>query len=315
MNLDHFVAIFTTMNKIENLQIFCRVTELGSYSEVARERHMSRSSISRVITDLEKQFAVQLFKRTTRSLQLTDAGKELYEESERLIRQFEAIQDRLSRNRTQVKGLLRVGVPGPLSQRFILPDLPLFSKSFPDISLFFKVSENLSDLYKDELDLIIRMGPMRDSSLMAVKISDLDIILAASPDYLVENSISHPNDLKSQNCLCFRGRGRGTNWTFESGSRKAKVSVRGNFAADCGYSLRDTATAGIGIVAMPKPLIKNELESGLLIRLLPDWEIVSSGSDWSIHILYHQDRQQLNRVRAFIDFFKSSDRLLHSCNI
>ena len=303
------------MDKIDSLKLFCRIAELGSYSEVARERHMSRSAVSRSISQLEELFSIQLFKRTTRSLYLTDTGKKLYSEAERLIRQFEAMEDRMSRDRGEVKGLLRIGVPGPLSERYILPDLKKFHELYPDIKLFFQVSETLADIYKDELDMIIRMGPMRDSSLMAIKLSPLSLTLSASPDYLKQNPITHPAELKSHNCLCFRGRGRGTNWQFSKGNEKITVPVSGNFAADCGYSLRSMAVAGCGITTMPRPLQKIELENGSLVPLLKDWHIDIPNEPWSIHLLYHPDRQQLNRLRAFIDFMKDPERLIHTCDV
>ena len=96
------------MDKIESLKLFCRVADLGSYSEVAREQFTSRSGVSRTVSKLEKHFGVQLFQRSTRSLSLTDAGRDLYAESEKLIRQFEALEDRIRRERSEIKGILRL---------------------------------------------------------------------------------------------------------------------------------------------------------------------------------------------------------------
>ena len=225
------------MDKIESLKLFCRVADLGSYSEVAREQFTSRSGVSRTISSLEKHFGVQLFQRSTRSLSLTDAGRELYRESEKVILQFEALEDRIRRERSEIKGVLRVGVPGPLCQRWILPDLDKFHHRYPGIKLAFQVSETLSDLYKEELDMAIRMGPLRDSSLMSVRLSSLSFVLAASPEYLKGRRLNNPRDLKEHNCLCFRGRGRGVNWNFVKGREKVSVSVSGDFAAACGYTL------------------------------------------------------------------------------
>ena len=313
--LDIIVEEFSPMDKIESLRLFCRVSEVGSYSEVAREKHMSRSGISRAISLLEKQFDVQLFKRSTRALSLTDAGKELYTEAERLIRQFETMEDRLRRDRSQASGLLRIGIPGPLAERYILPELLLFNQRYPDIKLFFQVSENLSDIYKDELDMIIRMGPMRDSSLLAVQLSKLSLTLSASPKYLSEHpDITHPKQLKDHNCLCFRGRGRGTTWEFINDNQQVSVPVSGYFSADCGYSLRSMAIQGQGITAMPTPLQKSELESGLLRPVFKDWQLHMPNSPWAVHLLYHADRHQLNRVRAFIDFMKEPERLIKRCD-
>jgi DNA-binding transcriptional LysR family regulator len=303
------------MDKIDSLQLFCRIADLGSYSEVARERHISRSGVSRAITQLEQRFGIQLFKRSTRSLALTDAGRELYAEAERLLRQFETMEDRMCRDRSEVKGLLRVAVPGPLSERYILPDLEQFHQRFPQIKLFLQVSENLSDLYRDELDMTIRMGSLPDSSFMAVQLSTLSLTMAASPDFIKKHApITHPQQLKDLNCLCFRGRGRGTNWHFKKDNLHESTPVNGFLTADCGYTLRAMAVAGHGIVAMPTPLIKEELEKGELIPVMPEWQLDVNDSPWGIHLLYHADRQQLNRVRVFIDYMKEPERLIHRCD-
>ena len=303
------------MDKIKGLQLFCRVADLGSYSEAARERFISRSGVSRVISNLEAHFGVQLFKRSTRSLILTTAGKELYLEAEKILLQFEAMEDRIRRDRSEVKGILRVGVPGPLSERYILPDLDKFYNRFPKIKLSFQVSESLSDLYRDELDLVIRMGPLKDSSLMSVCLSPLSFVLTGSPEFLKGKSIIEPEDLKRVSCLCFRGGGRGASWSFRRGKERASVSVSGKFSASCGYTLRNMAVSGHGLVAMPRPLIRNELESGKLIKVMGDWELESNREDWGIHLMYHADRNPLLRVRAFIDFMKEPERLINKCNL
>lgn len=302
------------MDKLDSLQLFCRTVELGSYSEVARERHMSRSGVSRAISQLEKQFGIKLFKRSTRSLSLTESGRELYNESERLLRQFESLEDRLSRDRSEVKGLLRIGVPGPLSERYLLPDLGEFHQRFPQIKLFLQVSESLSDIYRDELDMVIRMGPLADSSLMSIQLAPLSFALAAAPAFIKKHpNLVHPTELKELDCLCFRGRGRGTNWSFNNKSEKVNVPVSGFLAANDGTTLIQMAVAGHGIIGMPFPLIKNEIVNGDLEILMPDWHFSTNDENWGIHLIYHADRQPLKRVRAFIDFMKEPQRLIRNC--
>ncbi|MCM8537298.1 MAG: LysR family transcriptional regulator [Lentisphaeraceae bacterium] len=304
------------MDKIDSLKIFCRVSEVGSYSEVARERHLSRSGISRVISQLEDEFKVQLFTRSTRSLKLTQEGKELLKDAEKILRQYQLMEEKMARPQQEVSGLLRIGVPGPLSERYILPDIQLFHELYPQIKIFFQVSESVSDLYKDELDMVIRMGTLKDSSLKVAHLTNLSFTLAASPTYLKNSPpIDSPEDLKQQNCLCFRGRGRGTTWTFTSKNKKLTQAVNGNFSADCGYTLRSMALSHQGIVAMPTPLIKNELESKSLVQVLPSWELNTINHDWSIHILYHANNQKLRRHQAFLEFMKDPNRLIYNGNI
>ena len=296
--------IFATMNKFERVSLFCRVVELGSYSSAAQERGMSRSAVSRSINQLECDLQVQLFNRTTRSLSLTEAGRELYKEGERILRDFEALEDKLRQDRTEVKGLIRIGVPGPLNDRYILKQIENFQELYPEVSIFLQVSEGISDLYKDDLDIVIRMGLLKDSSLKAVKLADMSFTTACSQSYIDKNTIPViPSDLSEHNVLCFRDQGRGTSTTFYNGRKVVKVPLSGNFSADCGKSLRAMAKKGHGIVCMPTILIKDELENKELMPILRDWQPVNSEHS-GIYLLFHPDRQPLQRIRAFIDFMK-----------
>ncbi|NQZ57338.1 MAG: LysR family transcriptional regulator [Lentisphaeraceae bacterium] len=300
------------MDQLKAMKLFCRVAELGSYSKAADEQALSRSAVSRTMTQLEEYLGIKLINRSTRKLLLTDAGQEYYRESERLLRSHQTLEDRMRQGKADVKGLLRIGVPGPFAERYLLGDIKIFIERYPGIRISLHVSEDLSDLYTDELDLVIRTGPMRDSSLNVVPLNTMTFTLCASPAYLKKYGIpKKPQDFRSHNCLCFRGRGRGSHWNFHKNNKHVNVPVGGNVAADCGNTLRYFATEGMGIVGMPSVLIQKELDKGSLTAILTDWKLNhAENEDSMISILYHPDRTQLQRIRAFIDFMKEPERLI-----
>ena len=300
------------MDQLKAMKIFCRVAELNSYSKVSKEQGLSRSAVSRMMTQLEDNLAVKLMNRSTRTLHLTEAGQEFYSESQKLLQAHEALQDRMRQGKSQAKGILRIGVPGPLSERYLLPDLADFFQRYPEVKVSLVVSENLSDLYHDELDLVIRMGPLRDSSLGLIELAPLSFTMAASPAYLKQHGTpKSPQELIDHQCLCFVAHGRGTRWRYMKNGNAGEVAVDGQFSADCGYSLRAMAVAGQGILSIPTPLIQQELDEGSLIPFLEDYTWgMDPKNNGSISVLYHRDRSLASRIRCFLDWLKEPERLL-----
>ena len=299
------------MDQLKAMKIFCRVHELGSFSAAARDLAISRSAVSKSIFHLEQYLGIKLLNRSTRQLHFTEAGSEYYREATRLLSAHATLEEQMRRDKSQVKGLIRIGVPGPLIHRKLLPEIADFCTQYPDVSINFKISEHLADLYKDELDLVIRMGPLHDSSLGVIQLAELPFTLAASPDFISkQGEPQSPNDLEDFNCLCFRGSGRGSQWRFKQGNIKKTVNVNGQISADCGITLRDLAINGNGIIYIPKVLIEKELANNSLIPLLEDWEIQAFDTPPSIHILYHRDRMMPRRTRSFLDWLKSPERLI-----
>ena len=156
------------------------------------------------------------------------------------------------------------------------------------------------------------MGRLQDSSLKMVRLGPMSFTVCATEGYLAAHGEPlYPTDLRQHNCLCFRGRGRGSNWHFFQGDKQLDVPVSGHLAADCGNTLRYIALQDQGIIAMPTSLLQRELQNGRLKPLLTEWTVNNAGNEENgIYILYHPDRTQLQRIRAFIDFFKEPQRLI-----
>ena len=299
------------MDQLKAMTIFCRVQELGSYSAVALDLAITRSAVSKSVSQLEKYLNIKLINRSTRKLHFTEAGQEYYREAKRLLDKHQSLEDQMRRDRSEIEGLIRIGVPGPLVHRKLIPQLPQFLVMHPKVQINMQISEHLADLYKDNLDLVIRMGPLHDSNLNVIQLADLGFSVVASPEYLKNSPpIQHPQDLKSHNCLCFRGQGRGTQWSFTQHSTKSTVKVNGNISADCGITLRQLAVQSLGITCLPTALIEDELANKTLVPLLANWTLQVFDQTASIHLLFHPDRSMPLRLRSFIDWLKTPDNSL-----
>jgi DNA-binding transcriptional LysR family regulator len=299
------------MDQLKAMKIFCRVQELGSYSAVALDLALTRSAVSKSVSQLEKYLNIKLINRSTRKLHFTEAGQEYYLEATRLLDQHQNLEEQMRRDRSEIEGLIRIGVPGPLVHRKLIPQIPQFLALHPKVQINMQITEHVSDLYKDNLDLVIRMGPLNDSNLNVIQLAALGFSIVATPDYLNNSSqLDHPQDLKAHNCLCFRGQGRGTQWKFTQEATKTSIKVNGNISADCGITLRQLALQSVGIVCLPTPLVEDEIANGSLIPLLPGWTLQVFDQTPSIHLLFHPDRTMPRRLRCFIDWLKESENAL-----
>ena len=295
------------MDLFEGMQAFCRTVERGSLSEAARDLGVSRSLVSRRIGQLEAELGAKLFHRTTRSLSLTHAGSRYYPEAERILTAVEQSRQQLCEDVLVARGLVRFGIPSTFGERYLVPELTGFLEENPEVRISLQVSEGMSDLHADELDLVLRIGILEDSSFRGVRLFQTESVLAAAPAYFANRpSLKAPEELTAHNCLCYRDRGHGTRWQLRSKGKSIEVPVRGNFSADSGVSMREIAVRGVGIVLMPRCLIADELATGQLQQLLP--AATAGLPKRGVWLVFHPDRYQPLRVTRLIEYLQSKER-------
>ena len=295
------------MDLFEGMQAFCRTVERGSLSEAARDLGVSRSLVSRRIGQLEAELGAKLFHRTTRSLSLTHAGSRYYPEAERILTAVEQSRQQLCEDVLVARGLVRFGIPSTFGERYLVPELTGFLEENPEVRISLQVSEGMSDLHADELDLVLRIGILEDSSFRGVRLFQTESVLAAPPAYFANRpSLKAPEELTAHNCLCYRDRGHGTRWQLRSKGKSIEVPVRGNFSADSGVSMREIAVRGVGIVLMPRCLIADELATGQLQQLLP--AATAGLPKRGVWLVFHPDRYQPLRVTRLIEYLQSKER-------
>ena len=290
------------METIAGLRIFIRVVEAGSFSEAGRQLGMAPSSISRQINELEDSLGSRLFQRTTRKLSLTEAGELYSEHATRIVTEIDEAKLALSQLDGTPTGILRLNVPGSLSRRYIVPAIIAFQEKFPGVEIVLLASDQVIDMIEHRIDLTIRLGSLKDSSLVARKIASGRRVTCASTEYLNKiGDLKTPDDLAKHNCLTFRSNPGSNVWKFKDAKGiTSEVSVSGNLYANDAESLVAAAVAGHGIILVPEWPVRCELKEGLLQELLTSYSSIPK--EIPMYALYPRQRHLPPKVRAFIDF-------------
>lgn len=287
------------MATLENIAVFIRVVELGSFSEAGRSLRLSPAVVSYRIQCLERHLGCQLFNRTTRKLQPTEQGRIFYDSSLDIRDAVERAEARVASGGAAPQGSLKVSAPLGLGRRVIAPFVLRFRAGHPEIDVRLRLSDYLVDLFTEAVDVAIRMSELTDSSLIVRKIVDVERVLCASPAYLARNGAPAVlKDLERHQCLLLRSPGsQQLRWTFVRAGRRTSIPVGGAIDADDGDVLTDWAVAGEGIVLKPRFEVAEHLASGALVPVLPDYAPVAV----TLAILHAYKRMVPMKVRSFTD--------------
>jgi len=292
--------------EIDTLRTFVDVMRRGSFASVARDRNVDPSSVSRTIGGLEEQLGVRLFNRTTRQLSPTDAALAYFDRIEPMIEELERAALIAADSGDTPRGTLRITAAVTFAQMNLIPILPEFASLYPELSFELLLTDNLLDLVEARIDLAIRLGQLSDSSLIAHRLCDMVYSVCASPDYLRRHSRPKtPVDLKNHECLRYPVQGYGAKWWFrKAGGPVTEVPVRGRVVAANGVALAQCAVAGMGILMLPRWNVAQELRSGALVDLFPEYEATASEFDVAAWLLYVSRSYLPLKVRAFANFLK-----------
>ena len=273
------------MDKFEDLQAFVAVVEAGSFTAAADRLDTAKSAISRRVSALEERLGVQLLRRTTRSLNLTDTGRSFYEHSARILADLDEAESAAQQEHGELRGTLRVALPLSFGVRHMCKPIAAFSKRHPKISFDLDLNDRRIDLVEEGMDVAIRIGHLQDSSLIARKLFDVRIVACASPHYLHTHGVLQTPDPET--------------WSWrEDNSRHQSVKVQPMMRANSGDFLANAAAHGLGIVLQPTFIAAEAIRRGNLVPLLEDYEWPVSPA----YAVYPPTRHLSYRVRAFIDF-------------
>lgn len=284
---------------LNELLVFAKVVQAGSFTVAARGLRMPKSTVSRKVSELEERVGAQLLQRTTRKLRLTDVGQAYYEHCARIVAEAEQAELAVTRMQAAPHGLLRV--TAPLTFNFLGPIVAEFLKRYPEVQLELVCTDRSVDLVEEGFDVAVRAGRLADSSLIARKLGDIARVVVAAPEYLEQRGVpKSPKDLERHDCLVFGAGMEGNVWTLHSGSRSVQVSVRARLVVNEPDMLRAVALGGAGVTLLPTLLNAADLSAGRLRRILPDWS--SSGAP--VHAVYPGSRHHSPKVMAFVDFLR-----------
>lgn len=294
------------MDQVTGIVLFIRALDLGSISAAARSLDISPAVASQRLKKLEQQLGVRLLNRSTRRLHPTAEGQALLEEGRILVEDLGALTENLREAGSGVAGTLRVSMSATFGQRHIAPLLPRFLAVNPAVKLHVDFSDRWLDLVSEGFDLAIRIGTLGDSSLVTRKLGKDVRVLCASPGYLRRHGRPEsPEDLARHQCLLMHGRpGQQNIWRLrDAAGRQHAVRVKGRIESNHGELLRDAAIAGLGIAMHSTWFISDDLESGRLEPVLPEYALAESG----IYAVMPQRHLVPPRVRSFVEFL--SDEL------
>ena len=285
-------------DQLAALRLFVRVARTASFSRAARELSIAQPTASRTIAALEKEVGAALFTRSTRALTLTEAGARYLERVEPLLDALVEAEHEV-RGTGELRGVLRVGLSSSLAVRAIIPALPRFAEQHPGLRIELLVDDKMQDLIVEGVDVALRFGAMSDSSAVARKLMSTPRVIAASPAYLRRAGTPRvPEDLAAHRAI-IGVIGRGSGWTFSrAGHEDATVRMEGQVSANQNEAAVAAAVAGLGIVATTREGCRAELESGLLVELLPEWE----RGALDVHAVFAAGRAVKPAAKAFAEF-------------
>lgn len=295
------------MDRFEELSTFTTIVEAGSLTAAADRLEVAKSAVSRRLKELEERLGVQLLQRTTRTMQLTDAGRELYQRAGRLLDDLAAAEAATADVHCDLAGRLRLSIPTTFGHRHLTPALRDFCAEHPGVELDLVFSDRRVDLVDEGFDLAVRIGELDDSTLIARRLATTTQVVCASPEYLERHGEPKtPEHLLDHRCLVYTLRSEPNVWSYrprpiadDPSPDWRRVTVHPFLRANSGDFLADAACAGRGVVMEPDFILHEDLDAGRLVRLLDEEFEWSTLGIWAI---YPPTRFVSRRVRAFIDF-------------
>jgi DNA-binding transcriptional LysR family regulator len=288
------------MDTLTSMELFVKAVETGSFSATARSMNLTPSAVSKQISRLEDRLGARLFNRTTRQLAATGEGRAYYERCQQILADIQEAEAAVAELNTEPRGALRVNMPVVFGRRHIVPILGEFLERYPYVSMELSMSDQFVDPIAEGADMLIRVGELKDSSLIARKLAEARRVVAAAPAYWKKNGTPQkPEELRAHNCLTYSYLSSGNTWRMTDLKGKEHViQAKGNLASNNGEALLEAAAEGLGVVNLPTWMVGPDLESGRLTEVLADY----AQPEPSVHVIYPPGRHLSAKVRAFVDF-------------
>ena len=291
------------MDRFDAMQAFARVVEAGSFTKAAQTLHMSKTTVTQLVQQLEARLRVKLLNRTTRRVKVTADGAAYYERVVRLLADLEDADTSLSSASASPKGRLRVDVPSPLARMILVPALPAFHARHPEIQLDMGVSDRMVDLIGDNVDCVLRGGELTDVSLMARRVGELRLGVYAAPGYLERaGTPSHPRELEDTHHRIvgfLRARsGKVAPITMRRDGEHIEVRGRYVVALDDGNAYLAAGLVGMGILWLPHYMAHAHVAHGELVPLFDGWSFDSM----PMYVAFAPNRHVSAKLRVFIDW-------------
>ena len=298
-----------SISLLQEMAIFVKVVETGSFSETARQLGNTPSAISRAISRLERALGTRLLQRTTRKLRLSESGTQVYAYCLEMVNAAQAVIDNSGKFNSEPHGTVRISVPKAVGHYLLHPHIPEFLERYPKVDVQMLLEDKLIDFIDDEIDLAIRITNEPSLGLKGRKLIEIDHVIVATAEYLEKNGMpQQPQDLKEHQCIYLGEQASDSKWKFQKENKTTSVSVKGRYSANHTGIRLDAALKHMGIASLPYFVARHSLETQALIQVLPDWYFKTyySGDAW---LLYPPTRYLAPKIEVFIHFLAEKLKL------
>ena len=279
--------------------VFARIVQAGSFTAAARGLGMPKSTVSRKLSELEERLGARLLQRTTRKLSLTDVGRSYYQDCARIVAELKEAELSVTNLQAEPRGLLRITTP--LNFGFVGKIVAEFLSDNPRVQVELVCTDRMVDLVEEGFDIGIRAGRLSDSTLIARQLGTGYALTVASPAYTkVHGDPETPDDLRGHACILFGAGGEGRTWTLRSAERTVEVPVLPRLVINDLEILREAALSGLGVAMLPAHHCVDDLRVGRLRRLLPEW----TSPETPTFAVYPSTRHLSPKVKAFLDLLQ-----------
>jgi DNA-binding transcriptional LysR family regulator len=291
------------MDRFDAMQAFARVVEAGSFTKAAETLHMSKTTVTQLVQQLEARLRVKLLNRTTRKVNVTADGAVYYERVLRLLADMDDAETSLSGASALPRGRLRVDVPSPLASMILVPALPAFYVRYPDIQIDMGVSDRIVDMIDENVDCVVRGGELTDQSLIARRVGELQLGVFAAPSYLERVGMpAHPRELEDSHHrivgFLWARTGKAVPYVMRNPVESVQIKGRYALAVDDGNAYLAAGLAGLGVLWLPKYMSKTFEARGELVPLFENWSL----DPMPIYVAFPPNRHISIKLRVFIDW-------------
>lgn len=306
------------MDKFSAMQAYVRVVEAGTFTKAADSLNLPKPTVTRLIQTLESHLQTKLLNRTTRRVTVTADGAAYYDRALRILGEMDELESSMSHAKANPRGRLRIDVGAAVGQMLLIPALPDFHVRYPDIQIDLGVSDRPVDLIGENVDCVLRGGEITDQSLVARRIGEFHLVLAATPAYLKRHGMPrHPSELEDgeHRVVNFFSHRTGQSFPFLFVKGDERVELTGRHVVSVNDSNANLAAglAGLGIVRTTTFMAQSHFAAGTLVPVLLDW----CADTIPIHVVYPPNRHLSTKLRVFVDWaadlFARSDLIQRKC--
>ena len=289
------------MDKFASMQAFARVVQSGGFAAAARKMGVSRSTVNKLVINLEEELNVRLLQRNTRKVTPTPTGLAFYERCVNILAEIEAAEVAVSELQTEPKGMLKINAPMSFGTLYLGKAIAEFITQYPELQVQLTLNDRFIDPIAEGYDITIRIARPDTPSLVCQEIAPVPRVLCASASYLERYGVpQHPQELKEHSCLHYGQIVTGNQWQLNDREQEYRVTVQGVICSNNGEVLKDAALQGLGIALLPTFIIRRELDAETLAIVLPDYLLPAI----SLNLIYPLNRHLTTKVRLFVEFFR-----------